>query len=229
MAPRRDRSDPVFGQRTARAAGEENRPPAGPSVYQFKVTLKGTSPPIWRRFQVTDDVTLYRLHLVLQRVMGWENCHLYQFIIGGLCYADPDPEYGATDRNARRYKLWQVFGGRQKAKAVYEYVNMVRRELSLLALVERAAAMLAGSSVDAATLRREVERALRHENPDDIEADLVLLNRATEEEWLVLEERVRELIPESRGCGARCYPFNRAGRVQRRSSWLPGVAGRVPP
>jgi hypothetical protein len=100
---------------------EESRPPAGPSVYQFKVTLKGASPPIWRRFQVTDDITLYRLHLVLQDVMGWLNYHLYQFTIGGLRYADPDPEYDTTDRNAKKYKLWQVFGGRQKAKALYEY------------------------------------------------------------------------------------------------------------
>jgi hypothetical protein len=50
--------------------------PAEPVVYQFKVTLKDIRPPIWRRFQVTNDITLHRLHLVLQAVMGWQNYHL---------------------------------------------------------------------------------------------------------------------------------------------------------
>ena len=52
------------------------------TIYQFKVTLKGSDPPIWRRFQVP-DLTLGELHDVLQVVMGWEDSHLHQFIIRG--------------------------------------------------------------------------------------------------------------------------------------------------
>ena len=51
-------------------------------VYQIKVTLKGSKPPIWRRMQITSDTTLAKLHRILQRVMGWEGSHLYQFVIG---------------------------------------------------------------------------------------------------------------------------------------------------
>ena len=57
--------------------------------YQLKVTLKGSKPPIWRRMQVTSDTTLVKLHRILQRVMGWEGSHLYQFVIGGIAYGDP--------------------------------------------------------------------------------------------------------------------------------------------
>jgi len=49
------------------------------SVYQMKVTLLGVRPLVWRRIQITNDLTLYQLHLIIQRVMGWENYHLYEF------------------------------------------------------------------------------------------------------------------------------------------------------
>jgi hypothetical protein len=90
------------------------------AVYQFKVTLRDVHPPVWRRFQVTRDISLYRLHLVLQAVMGWWNYHLYQFIIRGTYYCDPDPEFDAEYVNARRVKLWQVLT-RPRMKFLYEY------------------------------------------------------------------------------------------------------------
>ena len=49
-------------------------------VYQMKVRLTDIDPPIWRRFLVTGDQSLYRLHLILQTIMGWESYHLYEFI-----------------------------------------------------------------------------------------------------------------------------------------------------
>ena len=70
----------------------ETNPAAEPLIYQCKVSLKGLIPPIWRKFQVSGAVTLYRLHLILQIVMGWSNQHLYQFIIEGVDYSEPPPE-----------------------------------------------------------------------------------------------------------------------------------------
>src|SRR5213593_1599206 len=48
-------------------------------VYQLKVTLMESQPPIWRRVQVESGVTLDRLHHTLQVVMGWTNSHLHGF------------------------------------------------------------------------------------------------------------------------------------------------------
>ena len=39
--------------------------------------------------QITSDTTLAKLHRILQRVMGWEGSHLYQFVTGGIAYGDP--------------------------------------------------------------------------------------------------------------------------------------------
>ena len=50
-------------------------------VMQFKVTLNGIKPPIWRRFQVPCDYSFWDLHIAIQDAMGWLDCHLHQFIV----------------------------------------------------------------------------------------------------------------------------------------------------
>lgn len=52
-------------------------------VFQLKVTLLGSRPPIWRRVLVPSDLTLLKLHDVLQVLMGWTDSHLHQFHAAG--------------------------------------------------------------------------------------------------------------------------------------------------
>ncbi len=47
--------------------------------YQFKITLLGVRPIIWRRVVVPDCYTLAQFHDAIQAAMGWENYHLYSF------------------------------------------------------------------------------------------------------------------------------------------------------
>jgi Plasmid pRiA4b ORF-3-like protein len=73
---------------------EEPKPPQSASagttgqVYQFKITLIDTRPPIWRRIQVA-DCTLDKFHEQIQTAMGWTNSHLYHFRIDETLYGDP--------------------------------------------------------------------------------------------------------------------------------------------
>ena len=89
-------------------------------IYQIKVTLEESKPPIWRRFQVSGDTRLSELHEILQVVMGWANYHLYQFVIGGTYFGQPDPDFGFEMKSDRKVKLSQVIPG-EKAKFAYEY------------------------------------------------------------------------------------------------------------
>ncbi|PIU36286.1 hypothetical protein COT03_00365 [Candidatus Shapirobacteria bacterium CG07_land_8_20_14_0_80_39_18] len=49
------------------------------NVYQFKITLLDTHPPVWRRIQVPESYTFYDLHVAIQNAMGWLDCHLHCF------------------------------------------------------------------------------------------------------------------------------------------------------
>jgi hypothetical protein len=92
-------------------------------IYQIKVTLKHSKPPIWRRIQVPGDITLAKLHDILQVVMGWDDYHLHQFMIGGTYYGEPHPDYemwGPEMRNDKRFTLGQVVPG-VSFRFVYEY------------------------------------------------------------------------------------------------------------
>ncbi len=63
--------------------------PASERLYQFKITLLESQPPIWRRIQVR-NCTLDRLHKHIQTAMGWTNSHLHQFEIDGERHGDPE-------------------------------------------------------------------------------------------------------------------------------------------
>jgi len=96
--------------------------PTPARVYQLKITLKDSTPPIWRRVLVPENVTLFELHEIIQRVMGWQDYHLHQFTIAGQLYGNPeDDEFGDLNiENEKRYRLNQ-FGFREKSKFSYEY------------------------------------------------------------------------------------------------------------
>jgi len=91
-----------------------------PVVYQIKVTLKGSKPPIWRRMQVSSATTLAQLHHILQRVMGWEGSHLYRFVVGRMEYGDPSMLEEMEGEDARRVTLATLVRG-EKDKVLYEY------------------------------------------------------------------------------------------------------------
>lgn len=56
--------------------------------YLLKIQLLDIEPAIWRRFVVPADITLDRLHDIIQIVMGWTDSHLHQFTIGKKRYTE---------------------------------------------------------------------------------------------------------------------------------------------
>jgi hypothetical protein len=50
--------------------------------YRMRLDLHGASPPVWRRLELPGDLTLPRLHDVIQAAMGWHDSHLHRFRTG---------------------------------------------------------------------------------------------------------------------------------------------------
>jgi Plasmid pRiA4b ORF-3-like protein len=95
------------------------------SIYQLKVTLRGTDPAIWRRLLVPREISLRDLHEVLQVAMGWESYHLYEFKVGKRYYGEPEPKswalqgFASPTENAGRVRLSDVA---PNARATFTYV-----------------------------------------------------------------------------------------------------------
>jgi hypothetical protein len=78
------------------------------SIYQLKVTLRDSNPPIWRRIQVSDTILLPHLHGVLQLAMGWTNSHLHSFQVGKRIFAEPSPDDDFPITDYRSVQLNQI-------------------------------------------------------------------------------------------------------------------------
>lgn len=72
--------------------------------YLLKITLDGIAPAIWRRFVLPADISLDRLHDVIQIVMGWQDSHLHEFILDGKRFTE-DPESPEDGENEERFRL----------------------------------------------------------------------------------------------------------------------------
>jgi len=102
----------------------EVQPGGGAPLYQLKITLKGSKPPIWRRVVVRADMKLDRLHNVIQIAMGWTDSHLHHFIAGSgfarIFLGSPDLDMGSETLNEKRHAVADL-AREVRSKFVYEY------------------------------------------------------------------------------------------------------------
>jgi hypothetical protein len=75
------------------------------ATLQLKLTLSGVKPHIWRRLYVPNQITLRRLHEIVQTVAGWDDVHLHEFAIADKRYGEPAPHEVVPVANEALYRL----------------------------------------------------------------------------------------------------------------------------
>jgi len=101
---------------------DSTKAPKPVCIYQIKVTLQKSQPPIWRRIQVKSNTTLHKLHQILQIVMDWGDEHAHQFIINHISYdLSGEAYHGLVEtEDERKYRLNQLIPA-PKFRFEYEY------------------------------------------------------------------------------------------------------------
>ena len=72
-------------------------PPKSRERFVIRVDLKDAKPPIWRRFSLPIDPSLFDLHLAIQDTFGQYNCHLHEFQLRENGRTEANFNYGLED------------------------------------------------------------------------------------------------------------------------------------
>jgi hypothetical protein len=122
--------------------GELTLPPkrkkaAGPApIYRIKVGLRDAKPPIWRRLEVPADITLARLHRVIQAAFGWDDSHMHVFKTSYGNYGAADRELG--HRAEGPVTLEQVApAAKERFRYLYDFGDNWLHDVEVEAVVDR--------------------------------------------------------------------------------------------
>jgi hypothetical protein len=108
-------------------------------IYTLRVEVALIHPPIWRGVEVPSITSLATLHLILQRLLGWDNSALYEFECAGERFGAIDYDtLGRDDPRAydvRDVRLSRLLGeSRRKMRYIYDPLGEAwEHELTLIA------------------------------------------------------------------------------------------------
>ena len=107
-------------------------------ICEFRVTLLGIEPAVWRMIQVPASYTFWDLHVAIQDSMGWLDYHLHQFQIKKprgrklIEIGIPDGESGDDPLPGWKVPISEYFGEPgARAAYVYDFGDQWRHEILL--------------------------------------------------------------------------------------------------
>ena len=107
-------------------------------IYQFKITLRDSKPPIWRRIQVPDTYTFWDLHIAIQDVFGWSDYHLHEFEMihpsskRKVRIGFPDEDFGRDILPNWKQKISDYFSmENKKSDYLYDFGDSREHEITL--------------------------------------------------------------------------------------------------
>lgn len=108
-----------------------------PKILELKISLLHTSPLVWRKFLVHDFIELEELNLLIQICMGWENCHLHDFVINKKTYSDSETAIECIGTLSNEgVKLCDVLGDSKKFIYTYDFGDGWKHEVKISKVLE---------------------------------------------------------------------------------------------
>jgi hypothetical protein len=89
----------------------------------LRIELKDIEPLIWRRIAVRTSMNLGALHRVIQAAMGWQDCHLWEFVSGDDKYGmliPNDRDWNERIKDAAKTKVSTLLSGVREVGYVYD-------------------------------------------------------------------------------------------------------------
>jgi hypothetical protein len=102
-------------------------------IARIRVTLRGTTPEIWRRLDVPLSTSLLSLHHIIQIAMGWKDTHGFRFEHGGRRYGVPDPNSATIEPQVIHAKTVQLSTllkrGHERFLYIYDFGDNWRHDI----------------------------------------------------------------------------------------------------
>jgi hypothetical protein len=105
---------------------------------QMRIELREVKPVVWRRILVPENVTLAKLHVILQAAMGWTYGHLHEYTVGRQRYGMPDDEWPDDEPviDERRVRLKSLIEDRvRRLRYLYDFGDNWEHDIRLEDLV----------------------------------------------------------------------------------------------
>lgn len=112
-----------------------------PKVYEFKVSLLGTLPEVWRSFLAHDIIELSELHMLIQMTMGWEARHLFEFKINNQSYGEIDSEFESNMIEAEGVAIGDIIKDSKKFIYIYDFGDGWQHEVEIVNVLDHDARM----------------------------------------------------------------------------------------
>jgi len=154
----------VAAQRVSRSATTSfGSPLSFTKVYQFKITLCGTEPVVWRRIQVPGCYSFWDLHCAITDAFGWLDYHLHLFTLKNPATGElvrlGIPDDDGEDEEFLGYKTLPGWKSRisrfflpvnSRAEYEYDFGDGWRHEVELEAILPKEAGVLYPRCIDGA-------------------------------------------------------------------------------
>ena len=110
-------------------------------IYQFKITLKGVKPSIWRRIQVPENYNFENLSDAILSAMGWYGTHLHSFTMKNPITGEKEEIGEKSEDNEdciseRRAKIRDYFiDNKSKAEYLYDFGDCWEHVVQLMKIL----------------------------------------------------------------------------------------------